>query len=264
MKDEIRRKISKENQILELAILSVIGDRSEQQDNFGYEITDRECMVTVCDGMGGHRGGRLASSLAVKHMMDTYRNCYAEKDIISFLHDTTVEADRIVSELKDGEGNKLNAGSTLVSIIIKNNELYWSSVGDSRLYLVRGNEIVQVTLDHNYHEYLNEILYNNQISEEEYEKENQKGEALINYLGVGGLKVIDHNEGPLHLFQGDKLLVMSDGLYKLVEDKSIYNLVNNFGNINEAVESMDLKAEKIARKNKISRDNMTVALIKIK
>ncbi len=256
--------IYRENKILELAILSVIGDREEQQDSFGYEIKENDCIVSVCDGMGGHKGGQKASSTAVSFIVDTYKKTYPQDNMVAFLNDVTVEADKRVAELKEIDGNSLNAGSTMVTIYIRGDELYWSSVGDSRLYIMREEELVQVTLDHNYHEYLKEQFANGQITKEVFEKEDRRGEALINFLGVGGLQIIDHNEDPLKLFSGDKLIITTDGLYKVIDDETICSLVSNFGNIEEALNVLEVKTSKTAEKKSVVRDNMTVALIKIK
>ena len=253
-----------ENQLLELAVLSVIGDRSEQQDYYGFDVGAKEAFATVCDGMGGHRGGSLASHSAVDFLLDSYRKNREVPDPIAFLREVSDGADRVVTALADESGRPMEAGSTMVTVYIREYDLYWASVGDSRLYLIRGDEIVQVTLDHNYHEYLKERLFNKEISQEEFDRENVRGEALINYLGMNGLLLTDHNDAPLVLMPGDKLLIMSDGLYRLVNDNEIYEILNNFGNIKEALESLELKAQRMARKMGISRDNMTVMLIKIK
>ena len=61
-----------ENNVFELALLSVIGDRKEQQDRIGYSLKDTEGIAVICDGMGGHQGGQLASTLAVKNFVDAY------------------------------------------------------------------------------------------------------------------------------------------------------------------------------------------------
>ena len=254
----------RDNQLLELAVLSVIGDRSEQQDCYGFDVGEAECFAAVCDGMGGHRGGSLASRAAVDYLLDRYRKNMAVADPIAFLREISYGADGVVTGLTDENGRPMEAGSTMVTVFIRGNELYWASVGDSRLYLIRGEEIVQVTLDHNYHEYLKERLFNKEISQEDFERENVRGEALINYLGMNGLLLTDHNEAPLALMSGDKLLVMSDGLYRLVGDNEIYEILSNFGNIKEALESLELKAQRVAHKTGAKRDNMTVMLIKIK
>ena len=263
MNNDENRKYA-ENSILELAVLSVLGDREEQQDYFDSVMTDIDCFACVCDGMGGHKGGRLASTTAVNTLINEFCASYPLTDVPSFLRDVANEADKNVLDLKGDNGEPINAGTTMVSVYIKNDEMYWASVGDSRLYLVRAGEIAQVTLDHNYHEYLKEQLLNGQIDNEQFAKEDVRGEALINFLGIGGLQIIDHNDEPLKLFSGDRLIIMSDGLYKLVDDETILSLTDNFENISDALSGFEMKAQTMARKKNVRRDNMTVILIKIK
>lgn len=75
---------------------------------------------------------------------------------------------------------------------------------------------------------------------------------------------MDCNESPMALMPGDKLLLMSDGLYKVLSDEEIGRIVANFKSISEALRMLDAKAKKAAEKNRIKRDNTTLALISIK
>ena len=76
--------------------------------------------------------------------------------------------------------------------------------------------------------------------------------------------LVDYNNLPLPLLPGDRLVIMSDGLYKVLPDADILNIVNNFSNVNETAMALEIKAEKTATKNGISRDNTTIAVLKIK
>lgn len=264
MKKKDNTLIVDENKYIKLSIVSQIGDREEQQDSAGYFVTDNKLFVTVCDGMGGHNGGRFASKAASDNAIKMFTCNIVESDYISLLNDITVEADKKVSNLKDDKGNALNAGSTMVSIIIDSDELFWSSVGDSRLYLLRKDEFIQVTVDHNYKGYLKEKLDNGQIDDEEYKKEMVRGDALLSYLGLDGLELIDYNSEPFKLLSGDKLILMTDGLYKILDDLEICNIITNFKNIKECAKSLEKKLLKKSKKNKINKDNITYALINVK
>lgn len=256
--------IKDENSAFDLAALSVIGDREDQQDSFGYSLKHDEGLIVVCDGMGGHEGGKVASEAAVGSFLSCYeKNQFGGKPTAPLI-ETAKSVDSSISQLRNDEGNLLRAGSTLVSIVINRKKLYWCSVGDSRAYLLRNGEMVQLTQDQNYQTVLNEKKHAGLLNEEEYQQESARGEALISYLGIGKLELIDYSESPLELMKDDKIIVMSDGLYKVVSDAEISRILDNFSNIGEAVQALDMKAKKNAKSKSESRDNMTIVLIKIK
>lgn len=252
--------INEENDVLTLSIISSIGDRDEQQDSYGYKLKDREGLVVICDGMGGHRGGQEASSCAVEQFITNYEGEIGKE----YLLNCAKQSDSMISRLTDENGELLKAGTTMVSVIVRENKLIWCSVGDSRAYLIRKGELVQLTLDHNYHTVLVERKNAGLITEDEFQSENKRGEALISYLGMGNLELIDYSENVFGLVPDDRLILMSDGLYKLVSDEEITRILDNFSNINDAVWALEQKAKKNAKNNGVSRDNMTIALIKIK
>lgn len=256
--------ITDENPLLELAALSVLGDRDDQQDCFGYALKNDEGLVIVCDGMGGHQGGRMASRTAVDCTLNAYSDENAPSDPMERMLCATRLANQSVCELKGANGEVLKAGSTSVAILIRAGMLLWCSVGDSRAYLFRNGEFAQLTQDHNYLTVLNERLNAGVIDGAEYERERVRGEALISFLGIGELNLIDYSSAPLPVTKDDKILIMSDGLYKLVSDEEIGRIIDNFSNMGDAVNALEMKAKKNAKKNAISRDNMTVALIKLK
>ena len=102
------------------------------------------------------------------------------------------------------------------------------------------------------------------LDEAEFEKENVRGDALISFLGIGDLSLIDYSETPLDVIKDDKIIIMSDGLYKSVSDEEIARILDNFNNIEEAVKALEMKSRKNAKNSGASRDNTTIALIKIK
>ena len=252
------------NEVLELAVLTVLGGRDEQQDCFGYALKDNEGLIVVCDGMGGHRGGRLASQLAVSRMLAAYEQTYPSPDPAGMMIETSKMIDAAIRGMTDESGNPVGGGSTMVAVHVRGQNLVWCSVGDSRGYLLRDGQFVQFTQDQNYKTVLDEKRRTNLITEEEYEREKKRGGALISYLGIGDLKLIDYNSSPLPLKSGDRIILMSDGLYKLVPDEEIKAVVENFKNISDAVDIYEIKAAKAARVDGISRDNMTAAIIKVK
>ncbi|MGN0165877.1 MAG: PP2C family protein-serine/threonine phosphatase [Lachnospiraceae bacterium] len=255
---------SDENAIFNISALSVIGDRDQQQDSFGYEIKYDEGMAVICDGMGGHECGRLASSKSVDRILDTYLNTYPCENLTEFLKDIVQKIDTEVSSFKHMDGSRMKTGSTLVAVVVGKERLNWVSVGDSRLYIYRQGELIRATKDHNYKLILDEKLLSGQIDDDEYNSEIDNGEALISFIGAGRLPKIDYNETPFALKKNDRLLIVSDGLYKLLSDEQIKTILDNFANINDALNALEWKQRKAAKSSGIKRDNTTAIIIQIK
>ncbi len=197
----------------------VLGQRKDQQDSLN--IMEKDANTKLCiiaDGMGGLKGGKLASSSAVNafcgHFMDDEIT-----NIPSFLYNQAIACDHMIADMEDVDGNPLQAGSTLVAAYVHENQLNFVSVGDSRLYLFRNKELVQVTKDHNYFMILKEAKDN--MSEEIYNEELKKGESLVSYLGMDGLKYIEISKEPIKLLPHDYLLMCSDGLYKRLSHEKL-------------------------------------------
>ena len=255
-------KIKDENSVFEIAIFSVIGNRNEQQDSAGYQLKKNEGVVVVCDGMGGHEGGQIASTLATDTILNSYLDEYPVEEPHSWLVDMAFDTDNRIAMLHNTQGDLMKAGSTIVSVFIRDNYLYWLSVGDSRIYIFREGELVRATADHNYRQLLDNQLDSGQITEETYNSKIAQGEALVSFLGVNGLPFVESNDIPFELCSGDRILLTTDGLYKILSDEGIKCIISNFENINDALAAMESKVQRCAVN--ISRDNMTVALLRVK
>ena len=178
-----------DDSILETGWYSDIGNRENQQDSCMISFHHGVLLTTVCDGMGGFEGGELASSIAVNHLHTRFENTNASD--AEFYLNILDELDAQVFFLKDKSNRRIKAGTTIVSVIIDGNKMSWLSVGDSRIYIVRDNEMIQATRDHNYKEMLNGLLSRGTITRQQYEAESEKYTALTSYVGMGGIKLFD-------------------------------------------------------------------------
>ena len=253
-----------ENSILKLSAMTVLGDRADQQDCFGFQLRAEEGLAVVCDGMGGMENGRLASESAVETLLKAYDAAAYPEDPVLFLHRCADQANEAVCRIAAGRGVSGQAGTTIVSVLIRKKELYWLSVGDSRGYLYRKGALVQFTQDHNYRTVLEEQKAAGQIDEADYLRQSEKAEALFSYLGLERFGLMDCSSEPLLLMPGDRILLMSDGLYKLAENEEILRIIDNFSNIEEALQALELRVRRNAAHQEAIRDNMTVILIEIK
>ena len=264
MGQEENKIFQAENTYLNIALLSVLGDREEQQDQTGCILKEKDAFIVVCDGMGGHAEGGKASAVATNWMLNQYNLEYPWDEPTEEMVRAVCQADQEVVSMCDEDGNPIQAGTTLSAITIQDEALNWVSVGDSRIYLHRGNELIQITTDHIYRMVLDKAVEEQRISQEKYQEELPKGKRLVSFVGRGGIPFMDSNTKPFPLRSGDQILLLTDGLYKVLSDQKIKDLLSNNASLPVIIEEMEEKVKEEALKNRIKRDNMTVVLVEIK
>ena len=135
---------------MNMGVSSILGTRKNQQDSVFGQVEGNRTIAVVCDGMGGMNGGEMASQTAVKILVEDYYKKMPENDIPAFFREEAYKMNTAVRELENENGDRLNGGTTVVAAIIEGNRLYWLSVGDSKIYLIRGSDIVAVNREHNH------------------------------------------------------------------------------------------------------------------
>ncbi len=249
----------------EIAVFTDIGDRDEQQDNYGLFTETDSAFFVLCDGMGGYQGGKIASRMAVKAVLDAYEKQTEGADPVAFLQEATRKADELVSRYIPEDGSAFEGGTTLVSVLLYKRLLFWNSVGDCRIYLFRNKDnYVQLTQDQNYRTVIDAQLRRGTISEDEYHQKEKKAHALINYIGIGDIQLIDYNHTPFVVKPNDRLLITSDGLYRYLTDEEIAKEVLRQEDVKETVNNLFGKSLQNARKRSKSSDNLTMILINVK
>lgn len=249
----------------DIAFFTDIGDRDEQQDSYGWLAGEESAFIVICDGMGGYQGGRTASRLAVQTVLTAYERQTDGGAPVSFLQDATRRADRAVSRYVPRDGTRFDGGTTLISLLLFKSYLFWNSVGDSRIYLFRGKkEYAQLTQDQNYRTVIDEQLRTGKITEREYRQEERKANALINYIGIGDIELIDYNHTPFLLQKDDVILMTTDGLYRQMSDQQIADIIMRGNAAEETVQALAAEAMQNAKKRVRSQDNLTMALIHVK
>lgn len=240
---------------LNYVVRSVIGNRDEQQDCVDVFSDDDFFAAVVCDGMGGLNGGSAASKIAVNKAVESFSQREQFDSIPDMFINSIDILDEAVYTLTDANGNRLEAGSTIVSICIENSNLYWMSVGDSRLYILRNNEMIQATRDHNFSLYLDSVKDSYSPTAEDIDS----SDALISFLGMGGISTMDISSNPVLLEENDIILITSDGLYKVLDDEKIKIVISEKDDIEDAANQLLLLAEQSAPD---TRDNISFILIK--
>lgn len=242
------------NNGMSLSAVSLQGQRQQQQDAYVYRQLSDRTIAIVCDGMGGLSGGDIASKRAAELLVRDLEVVDVHSDMHEFFRYEMEKLDDAIYNLRGADGKRMGAGTTIVAILLFGNQLYWFSVGDSKLYYSRNREIHCFTRAHNYSLCLEEQRKNHAISEAEYRREASKGEQLISYLGMGIAELYDGNYSPFEVRQGDRLLLCTDGLYRSLTQQEIYSIMQQRGSTDRICKMFE---NAILAKRKVNQDNAT-------
>ncbi|HJY32266.1 MAG TPA: Stp1/IreP family PP2C-type Ser/Thr phosphatase, partial [Actinomycetota bacterium] len=185
-----------------------------------------EPLYAVADGMGGHRGGEVASSLA----LETVQGMFERRE--GSLAEQVAEANRAVFDRSQNDRRVSGMGTTLTAAEVDGNRVHLVHVGDSRAYLLHGGELMQITEDHTL---VHRMVMEGEISEEEAETHPHRS-ILTRALGVD--QNIQVDEGHLEVAPGDRLLLCTDGLTGMVPEGQIRGILLETLDPQEAVDKL--------------------------
>ncbi|HNQ95509.1 MAG TPA: protein phosphatase 2C domain-containing protein [Anaerolineales bacterium] len=223
--------------------------------------------AVLADGIGGHRAGEVAAELAVNHIVDVVAKSDGHQ-IRRTLEDAVADASNAIAAHSASNDNLKGMGSTCATVWIAGDRLHTASVGDSRIYLLRGGKIQQLSVDHTW---IQEALEKNLITPEAA-REHPNVHVIRRYLGSAvppeadfRLKLSkEDNDEQAEAHQGVKLqpndvvLLCSDGLTDLVWNDEIVETVKSKPNLKEGAGALIALAN-----SRGGHDNITVVLISI-
>ena len=183
-------------------------------------------LYILADGMGGYNGGEIASKLAVEsvkeYIVENIKGIEINREILQKLIKDAMEyANKAVHDKSKTDINLNEMGTTLEVCLIYNNKVYIGHIGDSRVYRIRKNIIRKLTTDHSYVE---KLVKDGTITREEAYHHPKKN-MLIKALGCE--PNIEPDVTVKGFLKEDILLMCSDGLTNLIEDKDIYEVITN-------------------------------------
>jgi len=229
--------------------------RKENEDSFYIPGEgDTAKLFLVADGIGGQNHGKLASMMAIDSMVKhVVRNYASKKDKEELLREATLSANDSIRRFSKESSEFEGMGTTLVSMLIENNEAYIAYAGDSRCYMIRNNIISQLTIDNSYVQYL---LQKGAITIEEAQTHPQRN-LITKAVGLEGNFYPEYEK--VSLLPGDILLVCTDGLTTMLSDEEIIHIIlKKKRNIQNA--SQDLVK---AANAKGGVDNITAILVEV-
>lgn len=235
---------------------SDVGKAREINEDY-YYISNEEDNIQVfilADGMGGYNGGEIASKLAtitaLKYIQNNFETIPKEKeDILNLVKSAMEYANMVVYEKASKEKELEGMGTTLEVCLIYNNRAYIGHIGDSRIYRIRQEFIRKLTHDHSY---VQKLVRDGTITKEEAEHHPKKN-MLTKALGC--TTFIEPDITIKGLQKDDVVLICSDGLTNMLEEKEIYEIVRQEG---------ELAAERLVQKanDNGGYDNITAIVIR--
>lgn len=203
-----------------------IGKKRENNEDYIYVPGAEESMklFILADGMGGANAGEKASSLAAKTARDYVRNNFikierTKENLEKLIYDSIIEANKVVYTLAQQDKKYKGMGTTLIVVLIYRGKIYIGHIGDSRVYRARQNIFRQLTKDHSY---VQNLVKQGEITVEEAKNHPQKN-VLIKVLGCE--EKISPDIITKGVVKGDIILMCSDGLTNMVDDKYIYEII---------------------------------------
>ncbi len=209
-------------------------------------------LFIVADGMGGHNAGDYASKCSVEAVTQYIRDC-DETTIISMLDHAIQHANKLIRKKAEEDSALEGMGTTFVAATVFDHRMIVANIGDSRLYVI-GNEITQITRDHSLVEMM---VQNGELNPEEARFHPNKNIVTRAIGGIDDTALADFFEIDLHI--GDIVLLCSDGLSNMLDDKDIFQIVKQY--------EPDLEAAATALVNKANeqggKDNIAIILMNV-
>ena len=247
---------------METAAYSHVGNvRRTNEDNYYVSSFDDGIgFALVADGMGGHKGGKFASKKAVECISEYLNTEFDMKNIdiddsehiIENISDAISKANSTVYIEALSDENLMGMGTTIVLAFIKDKELYAANVGDSRLYIINKEKIVQVTKDHSM---VQELIDKGTLKKDDATLSSNKN-IITRAVGTERTVMADFYRHTLE--NGDIVMLCTDGLTNMVSDDEIKEVFDENVDLDSCVQILVNRAN-----NRGGYDNSTVVAVRI-
>ena len=197
---------------------SALGARQANQDRMGYCFTRESLLMIVADGMGGHLRGEVAAQIAMQATGAVFQRMArpALDDPIEFLDHALRSAHREILRYQELHRMPEAPRTTVVACVVQRGRAWWAHAGDSRLYWMRGGELLARTRDHSKVENLVALGLLQPHEQEQHPERNK----VLNCLGSPFEPTVEIGKG-VDLRPGDSLLLCSDGLWSALSEDTL-------------------------------------------
>lgn len=190
-------------------------------------------LLVVADGMGGHAGGDVASSVAVAHLAPLDDEAHGPDDALDELADALTKAHEELLALAEENPELAGLGTTVTALLRSGNKLAMAHIGDSRAYLLREGELAQVTTDHSFVQHL---VNTGKLTPEEAEHHPQRS-VLLRVLGDFDMEIVP-DLSVREARPGDRWLLCSDGLSGVVSFETISDALREIDDAGACAEQL--------------------------
>jgi PPM family protein phosphatase len=239
----------------DIASVSLIGGREENQDFYKYAEISFGLLTAVCDGMGGARGGKEAAELAVNKIFREIPH-HTEENPVELINNAIGKANLSIYRESMKNPWLSGMGTTITALLINEEYAYSFHVGDSRIYQVREGKILFRTFDHSR---VFEMVHLGLISEEE-----ARTSPMSNVITkvIGTEPVVEVTCSPaLRYNKGDRFLLCTDGIWGALPEKELIKIVSVNKPVSEVLDKLTSFIGNPEKKGGGKCDNMTAVLI---
>ncbi len=213
-----------------------------------------EKLLIVADGMGGHKDGEIASSIALNLICDRFTNISSvgnKEDAINWIQSTVSEANAQIFKYEKEHSESEGMGTTIVLAVLTNSFLLIGNIGDSSGYIFKNKKLHKITIDHTL---VNLLVKSGELTPEEA-KNHPKKNVLMKALGSSPNVEMDIFSVELNI---DGIFLCSDGLTNMLDDVQIAKVLSENTSIKDRLEKLVFKAN-----NRGGTDNISVAYLEI-
>lgn len=198
---------------------SRIGGRKYNQDRVAYAYSSQSLLMVLADGMGGHLHGEIAAQLAIQVFTEAFVQTAQTSvpDAQQFLREIMLRAHGAIIQYAHEQQLGGNPGTTCVAALVQDGKVSWAHAGDSRLYLMRGGEVVTRTHDHSMVQQLADWGI---ISPDEIKTHPDRNKITNCLGGVEDMFFVESSD-TMELQRGDVLMLCSDGLWGPLSGKEM-------------------------------------------
>lgn len=214
-----------------------------------------EYMLAVADGMGGHRGGEIASSIAISHIGKRFSEISSignKEDAVNWIKDVVSEANVLIYKYTSENPESTGMGTTLVLSVLTKDFLLFGNIGDSSGYVLKNEKLHKITTDHTL---VNLLVKSGELTEEEA-KDHPRKNVLMRALGATTTVEMDIFDVETDV---DGIMLCSDGLTNMLDDEQIAKVLNEKSSIDDRLKKLIIKGN-----NRGGTDNISVTYLETK